>query len=239
MCKLYQKIVMLSLYLGITGMVHAGILIDSTRVIYPAEKKEVTLGMINKASEPRLVQAWIDQGDNDQEKIKVPFVVIPPVFRVDPEKGQTIRIIFTGGSIPQDRESVLWLNLLEIKPKLSNENNHMKFSVRSRLKIFYRPTHLPGSQNQAINDLQWRLILDGSKHLLECFNPSSYNVSFSDLSFKGAENKETSKQSGMCPAKEKKAFPLEIEQTNTQGKLILTTINDYGGFDRHEVPYTY
>lgn len=61
---------------------HAGILINSTRVIYPAASSEVTLGMTNNATTPRLIQSWIDDGDADASpgKISVPFVVTPPYF---------------------------------------------------------------------------------------------------------------------------------------------------------------
>ncbi|WP_312394268.1 fimbria/pilus periplasmic chaperone [Mixta calida] len=101
----------------------AGIVINSTRVIYPEGKKEVTARLDNQNEYPSLVQSWIDSGDKNEEinKIKVPFIILPPVTRIEPHQGQTLRINFTGEgfNLPSDRESVYWLNVLDIPPKAS------------------------------------------------------------------------------------------------------------------------
>lgn len=39
---------------------HAGIVIYGTRVIYPAEKKEVVVQLVNQGEQASLVQSWID-----------------------------------------------------------------------------------------------------------------------------------------------------------------------------------
>ncbi len=74
--------------------VHAGIQLDATRVIYPEGKKETTLGLKNEASEPRLIQAWVDAGEGNEAR--PPFIIMPPIFRIDPGKGQSLRISFIG-----------------------------------------------------------------------------------------------------------------------------------------------
>jgi chaperone protein EcpD len=141
-----------------------GIQFDSTRIIYPAAKREITLALTNNASySPRLLQAWMDNGDPAllPATSTVPFIVTPPVFRLNAAKGQTLRIRFIGGNIPQDRESVFWLNVLEVQPKTkhkTNDDNAIQFPVRSRLKLFYRPAGLPGSPGDAVNALHWRLL---------------------------------------------------------------------------------
>lgn len=218
----------------------AGIQIDSTRVIYPAAKREVTLSMVNDAHSPRLLQSWIDNGDPDMrpDTAILPFIVTPPVFRLDPGKGQTLRIVFTGGDIPKDRESVYWLNVLEIQPKPAGKkegiDNFMQFSVRTRLKIFYRPQGLPGSQQESVGQLRWRLVSADKGHALECDNPSAFNVSFNDVRLKGVTESEAEKQNGMCPAKGKKIFRVG---GRPGGKVALTTIDDYGGYHESETFY--
>lgn len=222
---------------------HAGILINSTRVIYPADSPEVTLGMTNNATTPRLIQSWIDDGDASAspETVSVPFVVTPPISRINPGQGQSLRIVFTGGNVPKDRESVFWLNILEIQPKpginKDTTDSYLKFSVRSRLKIFYRPEGLTGSPDAAPSTISWRLLQNGSDFSLECINPSPYNVSISNVRFKNeAENAEV-KNNGMCPAKGKKLFPVNKPVASAASKIVFITIDDLGGFKKNEADY--
>ncbi|VTP16524.1 Chaperone protein EcpD precursor [Phytobacter ursingii] len=220
----------------------AGIQINATRVIYPAAKKEVTLSITNESTTPRLLQAWVDNGDPDvqPETAKLPFLVTPPISRIDPGKGQTLRIIFTGGTLPADRESVFWLNILEVQPKssISKENSdRIKFTVRSRLKVFYRPMGLPGSPNDAAAQLHWRLISQGKGYALECDNPTAWNVSFHDVRLKSAPAVADTKQNGMCPAKGKKLIPVKEVMAPRSGRVLFTTIDDYGGYKEGESGY--
>ncbi len=55
---------------------HAGIVIYGTRIIYPAENKEVMVQLMNQGNRSSLLQAWIDDGDTSlpPEKIQVPFM---------------------------------------------------------------------------------------------------------------------------------------------------------------------
>ncbi|HGU2579500.1 TPA: fimbria/pilus periplasmic chaperone, partial [Escherichia coli] len=40
--------------------VHAGMVIFGTRIIYPAEQKEVMVQLMNQGNRSSLMQAWID-----------------------------------------------------------------------------------------------------------------------------------------------------------------------------------
>lgn len=220
---------------------YAGITINGTRVVYPADQREVSLSMVNDGKEARLIQAWIDTGDASEraETSKAPFVITPPMSRVDPSKGQTLRIMYTGaGNLPQDRETVFWLNILEIppKPKAGTDaaDNFMQLAVRSRLKLFYRPKGLQGSVDEAPDQLHWRLVSNGN---VECTNDTPYNISFSDVSFKGVPQQESVSKGGMCPAKGKGTFPIS-GTPDAGGKLVVTVINDFGGFNPHEMSFT-
>ncbi|MDU7196674.1 molecular chaperone [Phytobacter diazotrophicus] len=211
----------------------AGILIDTTRIIYPADKQEVTLNMTNNANSPRLIQTWVDDGgpDSNTDNANVPFIVTPPIFRIDAAKRQTLRIMYTGDKVPQDRESVFWLNVLEIQPKSSAQkesaNDYVQFSIRSRLKLFYRPKGLSGSSEEAVSTLRWRVAHGG----VECINPSPFNISFHKISLSPASEKDTEYQHGMCQAKGTTVFSFQ-EKANE--KIFFTTIDDYGGLKKHE-----
>src|SRR5215831_16325781 len=74
---------------------HAAIIVDGTRVVYPAAKREVTINIHNSSETPSLVQAWLDSGDPRSKpgEAKVPFVLTPPLFRLDPTKVQSLRLV--------------------------------------------------------------------------------------------------------------------------------------------------
>ena len=97
----------------------AAVVVDGTRVVYPAAKREVTINIRNPGATPSLVQAWLDAGDPHAKpgESKVPFVLTPPLFRIDPTKVQSLRLVYTHDPLREDRESLFWLNVLDIPPR--------------------------------------------------------------------------------------------------------------------------
>lgn len=225
------------------GEVHASIQLNGTRIIYPADEREVSFSMVNNGGEARLIQSWVDTG-NVQEKpdnSSAPFIITPPMVRVDAGKGQTLRIIFTGKSMPQDRESIFWLNVLEIppKPNLSEEEkSYVQMAVRSRIKIFYRPKGLGGGVESSAEKITWKIKTSGAQSILSCTNNTPYNVSFSDISLKNAPSNRNVSKGGMCPAKGVADFTVNGDVSKAEGKLIMTTINDYGAFKTIETSFS-
>lgn len=125
---------------------HAGIVIYGTRVIYPAEKKEVVVQLMNEGSQGSLVQSWIDDGNAalPPEKIHVPFILMPPVARVAADSGQQIKIKKMPNALPENKESLFYLNILDIPPN-NPENagkNILKFAMQNRIKLIWRPQHI-------------------------------------------------------------------------------------------------
>ncbi|MGO4502956.1 MULTISPECIES: fimbrial biogenesis chaperone [unclassified Dyella] len=235
----------LALAVGGLSSAYAGIQINGTRVIYPAAEREVTLSMINNGTSPLLLQSWVDDGDlqANPETSKAPFLLTPPMSRVDAGKGQTLRIMFTGGNPPQDRETVFWLNVLEIptKPKATDgdSNNFLQFAIRSRIKIFYRPKGLPGNAFDAVDQVTWRVRPDGNGFIAECTNPTPYNVSIASVVAKGSTVPQTiDAKGGMCPAKGTEKLPVNGDLNAAGGKLTVDVINDFGGFESHEVAFS-
>ena len=122
---------------------HAGIVIYGTRIIYPAEKNEVLVQLMNQGGRSSLVQSWIDDGDTSlpPEKIKVPFLLTPPVVKVAGDSGQQIKIKKMPNMLPDNKESLFFLNVLDIPPNnIDNAGkNVLKFAMQNRIKLFYRP----------------------------------------------------------------------------------------------------
>ncbi|MGL6165634.1 MAG: fimbrial biogenesis chaperone, partial [Aeromonas veronii] len=78
--------------LGMTSLnVSAAIVLDRTRAVYPGGAKSISLNIKNENQKlPYLAQAWIE--DAQGQKISSPFVVLPPVQRVDANQKSIVRI---------------------------------------------------------------------------------------------------------------------------------------------------
>lgn len=218
-----------------TPLSHAEIVLHGTRVIYPSDAREVTLQLSNNGNKPSLVQAWIDDGDakSTPDQSKVPFMISPPISRVEAEKGQTLRItaLPTAAQLDQKQESVFWLNVIDIPPKPSAKNgeavpdNFVQLAIRSRIKFFYRPAAIKTDLSTAVKQLQWRQ--SGSQLLIK--NPSPMHITMiSILQQQGNANSAADllPQGLMIQ-------PFSEEQVRLKGNNInemkFIYINDFGG----------
>ncbi|QII29146.1 fimbria/pilus periplasmic chaperone [Stenotrophomonas maltophilia] len=218
-----------------SGPVFASIVITGTRVIYPAEASEVTVKLNNSGTRPALVQSWIDRGDiaSTPSSAEAPFMLSPPVTRIDPGKGQSLRVMATSSTLPKDRESVFWLNVLDIPPEVQAEAgaNLLQMAFRSRIKIFFRPSRLPGSATDAMSRLEWRLDFSesGEGHVLRAFNPTAFHVSLVGLSVGHGEQRAPS-EDGMVAPGATAAFPVKTLALpiSENVDVSFSAINDHG-----------
>ena len=147
----------------------ANVVVSNTRVVFPAQQHEVTVRLTNDNPHPALVEAWIDSGDvhSTPDNVSTPFLITPPLFRMEAHRDQSLRIISTATNLPNDRESLFWLNVLEIPPKPTSletqGKNLLQFAFRSRLKLFYRPAGLKGDPTTAPSMVTWKGVLKPSQ----------------------------------------------------------------------------
>ncbi|MCX9039279.1 molecular chaperone [Citrobacter portucalensis] len=167
----------------LSTMPQAGIVMGGTRIIFEEKKSETSLSITNDDSDtPYLVQSWVENYSTTDTS-QPPFIVTPPLFRLDPEQKNAIRINFTGANLPSDRESVYWLNVKNIAPTQKDGTNKLQINIKSKFKIFYRPTNLQGIAENA-----WQhLLFTRSGNDLVAHNPTPYFVSFFSLSIDGQE----------------------------------------------------
>ncbi|MDE1180339.1 fimbria/pilus periplasmic chaperone [Paraburkholderia sp.] len=220
----------------LVGNAHASVTIGATRVVYPLDQREVTIKLNNDSREPSLVQVWMDEGNADAKpgEVKVPFVITPPIFRMEAQKSQTLRVIYSGEAVPQDRESVYWLNVLDIPPKAAAkaEVNTLQMAFRTRIKVFVRPAKLPGKPEEAPSRLSWKIVPspDGNGHALSVTNPTAYHVSFSEVDVVGSANTFRNEKGGMVAPHATEIIPVATLTTVPQGATVhYTAISDYGG----------
>jgi len=233
--------VLVALCLYVPGA-DASVVIGGTRVVFPAGQGEVTVRLSNTAAHPALVEAWIDDGDvqSTPETANTPFLITPPLFRIEANKDQSLRILYVAGAkpLPTDRESLFWLNVLEIPPKPTGaaaDRNTLQFAIRSRLKLFYRPATLPGDALKAPDQLTFKAVADGDGAALEVHNPTPYYITISKLSL-GANGKPIPGAEGMVAPFGNLRLPLrgEAHAPVAGTPIVFTTINDYGAGDAHK-----
>ncbi|WP_211251719.1 fimbria/pilus periplasmic chaperone [Andreprevotia chitinilytica] len=219
--------------------VQASIVIAGTRVIYPESAREVSVKLENNGEYPALVQAWVDKGDPSSRPndIEVPFVLTPPIFRVDPGKGQTLRVMFTREPLPGDKESVFWLNVLEIPPKAEAKEgaNLLQMAFRTRIKIFFRPKGLDSEgSGKAPGQIVWSSVPapDGKGFAVQATNPTPYNVSIASVSITDGEKSHETHDSAMVTPGASHVFVIDglaNKSPSASAELGFTVINDYGG----------
>ncbi|WP_228258845.1 fimbrial biogenesis chaperone [Acinetobacter ihumii] len=201
---------------------HAAIQALASRVIYNANAKAATLNIRNNASQPYMVQSWLETGETTLPDNKVPFVVTPPLLKLDPKKESVLRFIYSGTGLASDRESQFWINIQEIPPKPEVENT-LQLAVRSKIKLFYRPAQIDMELVDAVKKLRW--FVDGKVLKLE--NKSPLFVTIGDLTLNNETQPVANMNRDMVPPFETievlKGLPSNLHQ------IQYTYINEYGG----------
>lgn len=135
---------------------NASVIINATRIIYPAQAKYVNVQLVNRSKTTHLVQSWIDTGNASAapETIKTPFSLTPPVVKMAANEGQALKLTIVNSELlPKDKESVFWLNVLDVPPVPEGARegeNYLQVALRSRIKLLYRPVGLSEPGNDTL-----------------------------------------------------------------------------------------
>jgi P pilus assembly chaperone PapD len=196
---------------------NAGVIIGGTRVIYDGNKKEASISINNPDSTPYLIQSWIEMQNGGAEK--APFIITPPLYRLDNGQQNVERIIMAG-ALPQDKESLYWLNIKSIPSAPKSEMNSLQIAVKTRIKLIYRPAALKGTSPEDVADkLSWSRI--GDK--LQVTNPTQYVMNFNNISL---GNHKLEDVTYVLPGS---SALFKLPNGVSGGALNFTLINDYGG----------
>ncbi|KZQ45417.1 fimbrial biogenesis chaperone [Klebsiella aerogenes] len=205
----------------------AGIALDRTRMIITGDARSVSANLTNTSpSIPFLAQSWVE--DAHGTKITSPLMVLPPLQRINGRQKGIARVTKTSGvnALPQDRESLFYLNVREIPPK-PDKPNVLQLAMQSRIKLFYRPTAIvpetPGAvwQNQLIFHKQ------GQRWTVD--NPTPYFVTLIGLSRKPEAQgggRLTDFPGIMIPPKSSLDFKVSDASVS---QFSMMYVNDFGG----------
>jgi len=151
---------------GAGGHARAALALGVTRIIVSAANPQATVPVMSRASAPLLLQAWVDDRDEaghaPMPDAALPFIVDPPVARLDAGQSRHVRVLLARlpQSLPADRESLYWFNLLEVaaRPAADRQDaDRLEVSVVTRIKLFYRPAALAGIRHRVNQNTVARL----------------------------------------------------------------------------------
>lgn len=237
--------------LMVMGVAQGRVVIHGTRVVYPAQEREVVVRMSNlDVAKPSVMQVWLDAGDSasSPDKVEVPFVVTPPVFRIEGSGRQALRVSYTGEPLPQDRESLFWINFLEVPPVLKDKDGQegaLEFSYRTRLKTFFRPRGLEQVDAfKAPAQLLWALqpAAGGAVPTLKIDNPTPFHVSLSKVEIVDGTRRldvrraNTAEGNMVAPFSSLQLQLSEAASVGAAAQVQFQSVGDYGSHDPHVAP---
>lgn len=133
-----------AMLIACSGIASAQVALEGTRVVYPAGQPTVSVLLKNGPDRASLVQAWVADGDADQspEASSAPFVLAPPLLRLNVGESKHIRIKAIEGHRPDAAvEHLYWLNILDVPPTntAAPDDQRVLLALRSRYKLLFRP----------------------------------------------------------------------------------------------------
>lgn len=178
------------LFAVISGTAQGAVSLSGTRLIFDGRYPEATIEVSNRGDAEALIQTWLEPPSEDDQSGDVraadlPFALTPHLVRMPAKGKQTLRLLYEGVGLPQDRESMLHLFLLEI-PRRSPAAQQLTIAIRQRINVFYRPTGLKGDPGDAAQALLWERAPSAGATLF-VRNPMPYHVTLLDLRLNGIE----------------------------------------------------
>ena len=230
--------------LNTIALSHANVVMTNTRVIFKAENKDQTLQFNNQGATPYLVQIWLDSGnvDSTPSKTDAPFMVTPQVFRINPNAGQTARLIYTGDHQHlTDRESIFYLNFKQI-PAISQsmaDQNKLIMTLNSRLKVFYRPKSIVGNVHDMPQKWTFKLDQNATGSTVIVNNPTGYHANLTTATLKIKQQSYSIDPNVVAMIAPFSSASWSIPEQVTADKdsvLSVAYVNDYGAVAKQDIP---
>ncbi len=187
---------------------------------------EVSLEVRNAGKAETLLQTWLSdaRGGDDtppDQRRSLPFVVTPPLSRLAVDGRQALRILYHGSGMPQDRESLMHLYVLEV-PRREEGHRQLNIAVRQRINVFYRPQGLAGDPAETA-----RVFQAASKAgVLKINNPTPYYASLEAVRLDGIP---LERYVLLAPGGQVElTLPGRISSF-MQHRLLYNALTDYGG----------
>jgi len=205
----------------------AALTISSTRIIHVSDRQSASVIVANPSKRPYAAQIWVNT-ETDDTTTAVPLIASPALTQLEPGSEQTVQINRLPNDLPTDRETLFYFNVQEIPQTEENAPNALTFALRTRIKLFYRPSELKGRADEQAQAMTWSLQqIDGKPHLV-VDNPTPYHYTFGRLELTQAGSTERLEARAMAIPKGRQTYPLLQLTHQVPAQLTFTTINDFG-----------
>lgn len=217
-----------------SNVAQGAVSLSGTRLIFDGRYHEATIEVSNRGNSETLIQAWLEapRGDQsgDARAPDLPFALTPHLARIPAQGKQTLRLLYEGIGMPQDRESMLHLFVLEI-PRRSLAPQQLSIAIRQRINVFYRPKGLVGDPANAPQTLVWHRA-STTDATLSVRNPTPYHVSLQALRINGIEIEDYRLLPPFSDASVRLSAPAVDAET-----LTFKAMTDYGGQRDYCAPF--
>jgi P pilus assembly chaperone PapD len=221
-----KRALLFGAFVAFCGVAQGAVSLAGTRLIFDGRFSEASIEVSNRRDSLTLIQAWLaDPRATQASPVDLPFAVTPHLARLPARGKQSLRLLYEGTGMPQDRESMLHLYVLEI-PRRSEAAQQMSIAIRQRINVFYRPKGLPGNPADAAQALSWQWPSRG-EHGLVVRNPTPFHVSLQNIRVDGVEISEYHLLSPFSSAS--LALPPTVAKGPSRGSLFFNALTDYGG----------
>ncbi|EKK5571217.1 molecular chaperone [Morganella morganii] len=199
----------------VTGQAMAGVVVGGTRFIYPQDKKMITIPVDNTDKKTAyLIQGWIEKEDGITKSKN--FILTPVLFRLDAGKKGILRVMLKQAAFPDDRESLLWLNVRGIPETEEHRKNKLQVVINSKFKFFYRPR---GITEPDYNNLRY----ERSGNKINIINDTPFHITVRDVT---VNNKEHTVSDMIVPFE---SLTVPVTAIHNKDKITISYISDFGG----------
>ncbi|MBE3658594.1 hypothetical protein BOO92_18100 [Vibrio navarrensis] len=152
---------------------YAALVLNGTRYIYEEgiSRKEITIS--NKSERTMGAQIWIEPFTDINSKTgysgESHFTASPALVKIAPKGKANVNIVSITDNLPQEHESIYWLNVQEIPPKSEVDAPSVVFAQRIKVKMIYRPKAL-GNRYSA----EEKLLATCNQGVLQVVNKSPF-----------------------------------------------------------------
>ncbi|EKT62035.1 molecular chaperone [Providencia burhodogranariea] len=217
------------IFLTAVSQAEGGLSLSQTRVVFDGKAKSAKVTLNNQSDRVYLVNSRVlatPDGSAKQTEA-LPFIVTPPLFRLEKQSRNTILISRNDTSVlPAGRESIFYLSFLAIPSVKKNGEaedgmtTQVSFGIRTVIKLFYRPSGLEMPVSAAPEKLTF--VQQGSQ--LKVTNPTPYYLTLAQLQLDG-QPVNVREQGAMISPFSSQSYQVK----GPANEINWSVINDYGG----------
>lgn len=197
-----------------------GISLSQTRVIFNEGEKSVPLTIKNTGNINYLIQSRVLTSLRDNEPSG--FVITPPLFTLNAESHQALRLISDKVNLPSNKESLFYVSVIGIPAQKKEEQEMAKLSMglAFNIKLFYRPLGLIAPDEKIFCSL----LYSKKNNETEIINPTPYFLTIGELKINNQKIELSFEQSMISPFSQS-----QIPTSFSEGKVEWKIITDSGG----------